>query len=1038
MAIDTVENVITLLSVIIGILYSIFNYIRLPRRGLLYISVFFLTHLLSDYYWTTYTLVIGDNPDVSEMMAYFGWNVGYLFLLFAAVNMRPEGSRRFIHPLMFIPIPLNIVQFFIYIQYGGIFNNIWEGVLATSVAVICLQVLLYYLKNKENGAEFPLLHLMLLLHILCEYGMWTASCFDWPSDALNPYYYFAFGDCAVLVFLAFAATRESGSAKRGISGRSQQEVRFAILLQFTVTVIIFFGTIGGYYIGKQLSNSTMGTAADEKTLEYLANTLFVISILLVVFVLMIILMITFRYKSLEGYVPEEAPLKRSRFNFIFTILITLGLMVTIVLYNSRLFYRVSVAGVMEDGQVRAASTSEELENYLGSARSILWATADTVEIMLKGDEPQQKIIDYVYAQTKNQAEQFDENFTGLYAYIRGEYMDGSGWMPPAEYNIEERDWYRAAVDAGGETLIVPPYVDADTGSVVITICKLLDDGGEPGDYSNRAVVAIDMVVNYVQQVTEEVNISGKGYAMILGSDGLIVSHRDASFNSKNTAEIYGEDFIDSVIEAENGRAHAVLGGEPHTLFIDDVLGQWYVVVAVSDSELYSDTVGQLVINIIVSLVIFLLISFFYYLGYKTEQMNAKTLEDMRAENLKKEYEAQVLKQKEEDAEEASRAKSRFLAQMSHEIRTPINAVLGMNEMILRKSEDEEILEYSQNIDSAGNTLLALINSILDFSKIEDGKMDIIPVNYDTSALINGVVNSIRQRAEAKGLSFVLDIDETLPCTLYGDDVRVSQVMMNLLTNAVKYTEKGSVTFSMKSESRTGDKIIILVSVKDTGMGIREEDIDKLSVSFERLDEQKNRNIEGTGLGMSIVKSLLELMGSRICVESTYGEGSLFYFSLEQGIVDEKPIGDMKQSIAKGASKKKGEDLISAPDARVLVVDDNKMNIKVAANLLKLCSITPDSVLSGEEAIEKMEKNTYDIVLLDHMMPKMDGIETLAELRKRELIPEGTKVIVLTANAVVGAKEEYLAAGFDDYLSKPMEIKELVEALVKYLPEGIVR
>ena len=382
---------------------------------------------------------------------------------------------------------------------------------------------------------------------------------------------------------------------------------------------------------------------------------------------------------------------------------------------------------------------------------------------------------------------------------------------------------------------------------------------------------------------------------------------------------------------------------------------------------------------------------------------------------------------------ASQAKSRFLAQMSHEIRTPINAVLGMNEMILRESKETNTLEYAENIDSAGNTLLTLINSILDFSKIEDGKMDIVPVEYDTASMINDLVNSVGQRMDEKGLRFRIKIDENIPAVLVGDDVRVSQVIMNLLTNAVKYTEKGSVTFSMKMMEKDGESVRLFVSVADTGIGIRKEDIGRMFDSFERLDEVRNHNIEGTGLGITIVKNLLGMMGSHLEVESTYGKGSVFSFEIRQGIADATPIGDYSERV-RNTHRQKDEDVkLSAPKARVLVVDDNAMNLKVTANLLKLCHIKPDMVSSGEEAVERLREKTYDCVLLDHMMPGMDGIETLQRMNEEKLVPETTAVIALTANAVVGARDMYLASGFRDYLSKPIDLKGLVKALRKYLP-----
>ena len=391
--------------------------------------------------------------------------------------------------------------------------------------------------------------------------------------------------------------------------------------------------------------------------------------------------------------------------------------------------------------------------------------------------------------------------------------------------------------------------------------------------------------------------------------------------------------------------------------------------------------------------------------------------------------------KSERAVAASEAKSSFLSGMSHEIRTPINAVLGMNEMILRESRDSNILEYASNIQTAGKTLLSLINSILDFSKIEEGKMEIIPVQYDTASVINNLVVSISERAKAKDLELIVEADPELPAKMIGDDVRLSQVIMNLLTNAVKYTEKGSVRFSITGGERKDGNISLNVKVQDTGIGIKKEDLPKLFESFERLDEVRNHNIEGTGLGMSIVTRLLDMMGSRLEVESEYGKGSTFSFTVTQQIADETPIGDYARRLDQSRSAVASETLW-AEKARILVVDDNDMNLKVAKNLLKLFGIVPDLADSGFEAVDLMRKEHYNVVFLDHMMPKMDGVETLRLLKKEQLIPDDTKVIVLTANAVLGAKEQYLKDGFDDYLSKPIDVGKLEELLIRTLPKAL--
>ncbi|MBR4759665.1 MAG: response regulator [Lachnospiraceae bacterium] len=396
----------------------------------------------------------------------------------------------------------------------------------------------------------------------------------------------------------------------------------------------------------------------------------------------------------------------------------------------------------------------------------------------------------------------------------------------------------------------------------------------------------------------------------------------------------------------------------------------------------------------------------------------------------------MLADEREKAQTANQAKSVFLAQMSHEIRTPINAILGMNEMILR-SADPSIKEYSQNIDDAGKTLLALINSILDFSKIEDGKMEILNIAYETTSVISNLVHSVSDRAKKKGLDLILEIDPDLPTVMIGDDVRLTQIIMNLLTNAVKYTERGTVTLIMKNAGRTGNFLNLYVEVKDTGIGIRKEDLGKLFDVFQRIDEKRNHNIEGTGLGMSIVSRLLHMMHSQLNVESTYGEGSSFSFTIRQQIEDATPIGDINRKLTHGKKDSHLRVSFRAPDARILVVDDNSMNLKVAKNLLSLFSITPDLANSGPEAIEKIKQNHYHLVCMDHMMPKMDGIETLHRLQEQHLLPGDTITLMMTANAVVGAKEQYLSEGFADYISKPIELEKMEQKLKKHLPESLL-
>ncbi|MCR5685984.1 MAG: response regulator [Lachnospiraceae bacterium] len=392
---------------------------------------------------------------------------------------------------------------------------------------------------------------------------------------------------------------------------------------------------------------------------------------------------------------------------------------------------------------------------------------------------------------------------------------------------------------------------------------------------------------------------------------------------------------------------------------------------------------------------------------------------------------------------ASEAKSSFLSNMSHEIRTPINAVLGMNEMILRECDDRNILGYSESIKAAGSTLLGLVNDILDFSKIEAGKMEIIPVDYDLSSVINDLVNMIRTKADDKGLKLELEINREVPKFLYGDEVRIKQVITNILTNAVKYTEKGMVTLCVAYEkiSEEPDSIMLNVAVKDTGIGIKQEDMKKLFSEFDRIEEERNRNVEGTGLGMSITKRLLEMMGSSLRVESTYGLGSIFSFSLKQAVVKWEALGDYETAYKEALVRRdKYREKFRAPGAEVLVVDDTPMNLEVFKNLLKQTGIKIETAVSGDEALSLAFDKKYDIIFLDHMMPGKDGIQTLHELQARENDPNlDTPVICLTANAISGAREKYLAEGFDNYLSKPIDSVKLENMLIDYLPgEKILR
>ena len=400
-----------------------------------------------------------------------------------------------------------------------------------------------------------------------------------------------------------------------------------------------------------------------------------------------------------------------------------------------------------------------------------------------------------------------------------------------------------------------------------------------------------------------------------------------------------------------------------------------------------------------------------------------------------EYIVKAIEEKNAQLQRADQAKSKFISNMSHEIRTPINAILGMNEMILRDSKDAQICSYAHDIKTASKLLLSIINDILDYSKIESGNMEIISSEYEPGAIIREVYNLISVRLKEKGLEFEWKVDKDIPSKLYGDEIRITQILTNILTNAVKYTERGKITLTVGKQSLDNGNIELLVCVEDTGIGMKAEEMDKLFSAFGRLDAKRNRNIEGTGLGMSIVTRLLEQMGSKLEVESEYGVGSKFSFALEQEIVDANPIGNFLLEGGVNASYVRDpETIFEAPEASILAVDDNMANLKVIKSLLKETQAKVALASSGEQALKIIKKMKFDLILMDHFMPEMDGVDTLREISKMGEIYSNIPVVALTANVFSGAKEFYVGQGFCDYLEKPIDTAKLNAILRTYLSD----
>ena len=609
-------------------------------------------------------------------------------------------------------------------------------------------------------------------------------------------------------------------------------------------------------------------------------------------------------------------------------------------------------------------------------------------------------------------------------FAHGHYIvANNGWVPAENFVLEERPWYIGAMTSR-EFHITEPFYDSRTGEYCITFSKVIES--DKGEF--YGVLGIDFYVDMLRDIIDQSHEESE-YAFLVDENGLMIghpnpeyrleyrlSHDEEAVNIHNLAydRLYSQSGMVTLRDYDGKYKVCLAMDEEVSGFRIIMVRDWWEIYggAIKYTILFFALFGGciLVVNLVISRMIYW-------------QRNAN----------------EELRRAADSAIQAEQAKSQFLSNMSHEIRTPINAILGMNEMIQREYSDSQLLTYSGNIQSSGRTLLTLINDILDMSKIESGKMEIIPTEYKTADLFLDLWNVIYLRAKDKNLSLSFTLDETMPGILYGDDVRVKQIVTNLLTNAVKYTPKGNVELHASYEMQGEDMIILIISVRDTGIGIRKEDIGRLFESFQRLDEDKNRNIEGTGLGMSIATMLLKMMDGDIDVESVYQEGSTFTVRIPQEVIDKEPVGkfeSIRNSHPLTDAKHYGS--FEAPEANIMVVDDNPLNLAVFTSFLKVTKVNIVTAQSGRKCLELVKEKPFHIIFMDHMMPEMDGVETYHEIQKLKGSPnEKTPVIALTANAVAGAREYFLEEGFTDFLSKPIDSGKLEQMIVTYLPEELV-
>ena len=843
--------------------------------------------------------------------------------------------------------------------------------------------------------------------------------------------------------------------------------------------------------------------------------------------------------------------RSSGFRLAITSVVVIAFFVILILFYYSMLHSAKRESIIDRGELNAVKSAQRFELYLTTGMDSVKLTTYTVDNMVKKGASHSEILDYMVQESISSAKAIDENYTGIYGYINGEYYDGEMWEPPADYDPVSRPWYTAAVAGKGELVLVDPYLDVETGNITMTLAKALSDG--------HSVVALDIILTQLQAITEEVaRDNGDTIQMVLDSHGGVAAHSDKEqlgrnyFNEQDTIgsevvkKLYsgnedkyfelkykGREYIAYTVPIDNGwysvslidatnafvslnvvliatviavavtvtillliflntsrkSALAVKLNNQLSTVADiyvfmydlDIINDTYTEIRTADEETSSNMVqkrqnaqqslyaimDQLSMDVSRSRI--LKFVDFSTLNERLENVNTITEEFLSNKNEwcrgrfilserrpdgkvshviwvtesidEEKRRRDELQDKSDRAVAANEAKSAFLSNMSHEIRTPINAVLGMNEMILRESDDTNIIAYSRSIKTAGNTLLGLINDILDFSKIEAGKMDIIPVDYELAPLLCDMLDLVRERAENKGLKLKLDCDKRVPCLLHGDEIRIKQIMTNILTNAVKYTEKGSVTITVRYDKLAdrADSIALKVAVTDTGIGIRKEDIGSLFTAFERIEEQRNRNIEGTGLGLNITGKLLAMMDSKLEVKSEYGRGSTFGFTIIQRVARWEPVGDCEKYYKiRNTPATEYKETFTAPEAKVLVIDDTPMNLTVFKSLLKKTKIKIDTALSGFDGLRYTARYKYDIIFLDHMMPHKDGVETLRDLKAQDPpVNRDTPVVCLTANAVSGAREKYIAAGFSDYLTKPMIPSQLEDMIVRLLPDRLL-
>jgi signal transduction histidine kinase/HPt (histidine-containing phosphotransfer) domain-containing protein/ActR/RegA family two-component response regulator len=693
-------------------------------------------------------------------------------------------------------------------------------------------------------------------------------------------------------------------------------------------------------------------------------------------------------KKIKPKRPLYVQLLFTIFAFLIMILLSNAFMSNIV----RGYLKQNAVNILDAAQAQITSDLIEPQTVLDDVSRI------TRTIVLRGDNAD-SLLDYLTTVLEYLLLDYHRNavYSTLFGYfetlpdgpvfIEGLIKETADWYDPTK-----RSWYQNAIAANGEIATTMIYSDIIYDSPVLIFSRCIHDDND----RRLGVVGLRIEIDAIGEFVINTASAHGGYGILVSEDLVLFAHPNREFVGKNIREngISLSVLADELLSGKEITEYPMTSykGEDAVAFFRQLPNGWYLGVGFPRLPYY-----QSVINLVLILSI---------LGIALASVLCFVLIRVDAARNKADME--------------SRYKSAFLANMSHEIRTPMNAIIGMTELLANEKLSERQLGFIDDIWVSAHSLLSIINNILDLSKIESGKFTLVPVNYDFHVLVDNIISMFSYVAQKKGLEFKFESTGDLPQFLYGDDLRLRQILTNICGNAVKYTEKGQVKLKISISSGN-----LVFEVLDTGMGIRKEDIYKLFDAFERMEIEKNRSINGTGLGLSICKSFVEMMGGYILVDSDYGQGSVFTVIIPAILGDKTKI--------KSAKNMEKERSLYAPDAAILVVDDNEFNLRVAEGMLSLFKIKTKTAFSGKKAIDLVQNNEFDLIFMDHMMPEMDGVEATGIIRKLGAQYESLPIIALTANAIQGAKEMFLSNGFNGFISKPIEIQKLKEVLREWLP-----